>query len=363
MKSVRNASLALLATTAIAHAGGVERSSQSVGVLFEEGTYAELSFSFVDPTVDGIWSNGSVDTGDMAASYVNYAARYRQDITDQISFGLILENHIGANTDYPTGTNYFGVQGSSATIDGDSLTAFLRYEMPSNFSIYGGARVSRVSGEASLAPGTPSAYTLNTNTDTAFGYVIGAAYEIPDIALRVSLTYNAEYTHEFNSTENGAATGTFETTVPRSLHLEAQTGIAEDTLLFGSVRWVEWSEFDITPFAYASNNSGESLINFEDDRTAYTLGVGRRFSESFSGAVSLTYEAEINKIGANLSPTDGRIGIGIGGTYTTPQGVEISGGVSYASVGNTITEHPAVGTSEFSGNSVFGAGITIGMNF
>lgn len=42
----------LLASGALA--GGVERSQQSVGLLFEDGDYAEFSLSFVDPTASGL---------------------------------------------------------------------------------------------------------------------------------------------------------------------------------------------------------------------------------------------------------------------------------------------------------------------
>ena len=62
------ASFAVTATSTFA--GGIERSSQSVGVLFEEGTYGEFTFSTVSPTVSGTFV-GVVPSGDMAASYQN----------------------------------------------------------------------------------------------------------------------------------------------------------------------------------------------------------------------------------------------------------------------------------------------------
>ena len=39
--------------------------------------------------------------------------------------------------------------------------------------------------------GPAQPYTLTSNTDQAFGYLVGVAYEKPDIALRVALTYNS----------------------------------------------------------------------------------------------------------------------------------------------------------------------------
>lgn len=358
MKLMTKSAVALLATTALAQAGGVERSDQSMDILFEEGTYAELSFSRVSPSVSGTQGGGAVSSGGMTPAYNNFALRYRQDITDNLSFAFILDNHIGADVSYPAGTGYTAA-GSTAELSGTSFTVLARYEFPSQFSIYGGLRAGRASGEVSL-PFT-GGYTLETSEETDLGYVIGAAYEIPEIALRVALTYNSEYTHEFESTEFGAASGTFETTIPQSLMLEAQSGIAEDTLLFGSVRWVDWTAFDITPTTYTTGVvPGGSLVSFADDFYTVTVGVGRRFSDEWAGAVSVVWENEVNQLTGNLGPTDGRIGLGLGGTYTMASGMEISAGVQYSVLGNATTRGL---NGDFSDNDLLAAGITIGMNF
>ncbi|MEL6216629.1 MAG: outer membrane beta-barrel protein, partial [Pseudomonadota bacterium] len=353
--------VALLATTAIAQAGGVERSAQSMSILFEEGTYAELSFSHVHADVSGASSFGGASSGDVATDYNNFALRYRQDVTNELSFALVLENHIGADVRYETGTGY-QIAGSQAELTGQSVTAIARYEFPSSFSVYGGVRAAQSSGEVSL----PTPYTLSTNTDTAVGYLVGVSYEVPEIALRVNLTYNSEYTHELESTENGAPTGSFDTTIPQSLHLEAQSGIAEDTLLFGSVRWVDWTSFDITPVGFAAASGGNSLVDYDNDSTTYTLGVARRMTEAFATSVRLTFEPESNTRGSNLGPTDGRVALGLGGNYTMPSGLEISAGVEYSWLGNTRTlqtDTPFNIFGNFSGNTSLAAGITIGMSF
>lgn len=364
MKSLTAASVALLATTALAQAGGVERSSQSVGILFQDGNYAELSFSRADADVSGTWSVGGVDTGDMAPGYNNFAARVRTQLSDDWAMALVFENHIGADASYPTGTG-FALQGSSAAIDGSSLTAMFGYSLNDNVTVYGGPRLSMAKGVASLAGG----YTLSTETANALGVMVGAAYEIPEIALRVSATYNSAYTYEFNSTELGAVPGTFETEIPQSFHIEAQSGIAPGTLAFGSVRWVDWSEFDITPPTYTSGAlapavpAGSSLVDFTDDSITYTLGVGRQFSDNFSGAISFSYEDSKGGTGANLAPTDGNITMTLGGRYSMANGVNVSGGVTYGRLGDTTTEPGGGTTADFSGNTVVGAGMTIGMSF
>ncbi len=115
----------------------------------------------------------------------------------------------------------------------------------------------QTSGEVALFSG----YTMETSTETDFGYVVGGAWERPDIAARVSLTYHSEIEHDFEADENGASTD-FSTTTPQSLTLEGQTGVAADTLLFGSVRWVNWSEFDISPVNFGLASGGGSLVDY-----------------------------------------------------------------------------------------------------
>jgi hypothetical protein len=54
MKKFTGAGIALLLGTTAAYAGGMDRSGQSITALFEEGTYAEISFGSVSPDVTGV---------------------------------------------------------------------------------------------------------------------------------------------------------------------------------------------------------------------------------------------------------------------------------------------------------------------
>ena len=64
------------------HAGGVERSSQFLGPLFEPGNYLELSYGHVSPRITGtdlplgLYSGGE-RTGDIAPSYSNFGFAYK----------------------------------------------------------------------------------------------------------------------------------------------------------------------------------------------------------------------------------------------------------------------------------------------
>ena len=345
----------MLAATGGAYAGGVERSTQSVGILFEKGRYAELSFGRFAPDVSGVSPlSPGASSGDMAGDYNSWSLGYKMDIGDRMAFAMILDEPIGADVNYATGT-FYPAGGSTAKLSSSAITALLRYQFENNVSVYGGLRYQTVHGEVALTGG----YTLDTNYDSELGYVVGVAWEKPEIAARVALTYNSAITHSLESVEIGSPTVGFDTEVPQSVNLEFQTGIAKDTLLFGSIRWVDWTSFIINPPLYDAV-SPLPLVDYANDRITYNLGVGRRFSENWAGAVTIGYEKSDGAPTGNLGPSDGLKSIGIAATYTMDN-VKITGGVRYVDIGDATTNPPVSGV--FSDNSGVGVGIKIGYTF
>ncbi|MGB5560041.1 MAG: outer membrane protein transport protein [Paracoccaceae bacterium] len=349
-------------------AGGVDRSGQSVSIIFEPGNYVEFSYGNVNPEVSGtqllpLGPFGAVgeSSGDMTGDYETFSLGVKVALDDRLDLAFILDQPIGANVNYPASANY-AYAGSTATLDNSAVSAVLRYKINDNFSVLGGARISSMSGQVALFNG----YTLDAAHDTAYGYILGAAYERPDIALRVALTYNSAITHEFQTTEFGAPSSPFETTIPQSVNLDFQSGIAADTLIFGSVRWVDWTEFDISPVAYVGL-VGDPLVSYDSDRTTYTIGIGRKFNDTWSGAFSLGYEAQNNDLTGNLGPTDGIKMAGLGVTYTR-DAMKISAGVRYFEIGDAQSKAPAPyppGTAfgDFKNNSGYAFGIKVGFGF
>lgn len=354
-KIITSASFLAIAAGA-AHAGGVERATQSVSILFEKGRYVELSYGYANPDVSGTAFGGS--SGSMLAGYGTYSLGYKQSLGDNVDIAVILDQPIGADTDYPTSSGYV-LAGTTAKLRSDAITGLIRYHLPSNFSVYGGLRYEAAKGDVTIiapALGIPM-YVLSTNTDKQWGYIVGAAWEKPEIAARIALTYTSPITHTLDATENGVRTGSFKTEVPKSVNLEFQTGVAKDTLLFGSVRWAEWSVFDIAPPAYVGL-VGSPLVSYQSDRVTYSVGLGRKFNENWSGAVTAAYERSNGDITGNLGPTDGFSSVGIAATYTQDN-IKLTTGVRYINVGDATT---AIG-AKFTGNSAVAAGVRLGLSF
>ena len=120
----------------VATAGGVERKSQLVGIVFESGRYAELSFGAVDPNVssNAVAGIGDFASGDTSPSYLQFGAAFHQELKDNLSVSVTFDQPFGADVSYPTGTNYFA-QGSTPQLRSNALTGVLRYRTDTDFSI------------------------------------------------------------------------------------------------------------------------------------------------------------------------------------------------------------------------------------
>ncbi len=361
------AAAALIATTAAANAGGIDRNQFTTGILFEEGTYAELSFGHVDPAVSG--TGLGAGSGDVTPTYNFATLSYRQDITDQLSFAFVIDEPIGANVSYPGGTGYIFAT-SFAELESRQMTAILRYETANNMSVYGGIRAVQATGDVYVNVAGNFSYRLNTESDYGLGYMVGAAYERPDIAMRVALTYFSEVDLSLSGTEGAVLGGgvapaavpvtanAFDITLPQSVLLEAQSGIAADTLLFGSVRWTNWDGFRITPGGYPAGN----LVEYNSDVWTYTLGVGRRLNENWSVSATVAYDTPQGGFVGNLGPTDGFTSVSLGAEYAQ-NNFTIAGGVRYIMVGDAETQLGGGFTSSFADNDAVAVGVRFGYQF
>lgn len=385
-KGTLSAAALLLASTSLATAGGVERNAFTTGILFEAGTYVELGYSFTAPDVTGraVALPGAPPSGDVAPSYGFTTLSFANEVNDRLTFSLVLDAPIGADVAYGASPGY-PFAGSTAELRSSQITAAARYEITENVSFYGGLRAARVWGDAYVTTdvgGLGFSYILDdAQSDTGYGYMIGAAYEVPEIALRVALTYFSEVDLEFDSREALAGAGVSEAalagiagpsnfgiTLPDSILLEAQSGIAEGTLLFGSVRWVDWSEFTITPNLYPLTlvpavTVGGDLAFYGGDSFTYSLGVARQLNENWTVLGSALYENANGGFVGNLGPTDGRTALSVGARYTTGP-VVISGGLQYSWLGDAQTAFgPVQPLASFTDNTAVSATLRIGYRF
>ncbi len=303
---ILTAGAALLLTTSAAHAVGLDRSNRDITAIFEDGNYVELSYGAIRPQISGeddfVAPPLGLPAGTPVATYdgvgddfgqVGASLTYR--LNDRITLALIYDQPFGVDIEYPAGPPYALLGGTEARLNSSALTAMARYEFDDNWSVHGGVVVEQLDAFirlGGLAYMGLNGYNVTLGDSTGTGFVIGSAYERPDIALRVALTYTSSIEHDFPTVERlgitqvsaPGATTTVET--PESWNLDFQTGIAENTLLFGQVRYADWDRTLVSPAVFASQTGGGSLTDIDSDYEL-SVGVARRFSEAFAASVTV----------------------------------------------------------------------------
>lgn len=120
---------AILITTAPVLAAGIERSTQSIGILFEEGNYVEFNAQLTSPDVTGKDVLG-YPTKNVADDFNTVGIGYKHQFNEQLSGALIVEHPYGADIAYPTaaegGSAMLG--GTKASVESAHISGILRYK-------------------------------------------------------------------------------------------------------------------------------------------------------------------------------------------------------------------------------------------
>ncbi len=388
-KSALMATSALAVCATMSSAGGIDRSRLPYAAMFEDGTYVELGFSSVNPSVTGAYKAPAsllgASSGNMAESYTTLSLGFKTDLTEKLSVGVFVNQPYGADAKYTAGF-YNGLE---AHWTSNQIAALVKYDVAQGFSVYGGAKnvtskseiaipdrmirasMAAAGGSAAVlagaAPAGTLAYNARTESDSQTALIVGAAYEKPEIALRVALTYEQGFTHSFASSETlpafaatplgGSRNATTNIEMPRSITLDFQSGVAKDTLVFGMIRYSNWSVWEVRPPLYGAAFN-DDVTSIDNDVMTYQLGVGRRLNDNLSVFGRVTYEEAKGGVASRLAPTDGSTSFGVGATYRQDK-LKITGGIEYATLGDATDSS---GTS-FTGSDALGLGLQIGYSF
>ncbi|WP_159138437.1 MULTISPECIES: OmpP1/FadL family transporter [unclassified Acinetobacter] len=423
-----------------AFAAAMDRSGQSIAAFLQPGNYFEAGISVLDPSVSGTSSTalGGQPTGDMASDYYFPSAALKFQVTDNFSFGLLYDQPFGAEAEYSAPNSVgsafsFGGEGTAAEVTTENLTAIFGFQPTENWNIYAGPVYQTAKGKVTLrgtaynALGTTLAYDADMKKDGATGWLAGLAFQIPEIALKASLTYRSDIEHElatretlagadpFNATRNAVFGLTYQgalaqipatvpsptreqmaagiagqardaiseftpgktsVTTPQSVNLDFQTGIMADTVAFANVRWVDWKGFAIRPNEFGqvldalstlpgqSALEGGNLVEYNEEQWSATVGVGRKFNDKWAGNVSVGWDSGAGNPVTTLGPTEGYWNVGLGLQFSPAPNYFIAGGVKYFWLGDAQALTVAnPNVGNFEDNHALGYGLKMGYRF
>ncbi|MDX8497461.1 OmpP1/FadL family transporter [Mesorhizobium sp. VK4C] len=304
-----------------AHAGGLERGGYDIDLLFDPAPFAtEAEATYVMPNRK---LKNAVDTSGAGLTVSSTANDSEDYWVPRIGAKAQIVQGVDCMVDYsqPWGAHTApGIwNGSYSNIETDiksnNYAATCSYKMDAGkgqIRFIGGVFYQEVYGfKESYA--SPLFGTIVGRVDldsSGWGWRAGIAYEIPDIALRASLVYNSQVKLDnIDGTLNvgGAVTDIYAPTqsMPDSLELKLQSGIAPGWLAFGSIKWVNWSVLQIVPICTdaskalgAACNSGvtnplirpTSLDLMYRDGWTVSGGIGHKFNDQWSAAGQLTWD-------------------------------------------------------------------------
>ncbi|MEG2569097.1 MAG: long-chain fatty acid transporter, partial [Acinetobacter sp.] len=230
--------------------------------------------------------------------------------------------------------------GTQVEVDTQNLSFIFGLSPIENVTLYAGGVYQTVKGNVSLRG---QAYSIFNGYDAQIkeadgaGWLVGAAYQIPKIALKASVTYRSEIDQDATVTETGyTALGTVNPamaavvaspdkkltiTTPQSVNLDLQSGIMADTVAFANIRWVNWKDFSIRPDKFgqvselataATGGKGFNLVDYTDDQWSVNAGVGRKVTDKWAGNVSVGWDSGAGNPITTLGPTEGYWNVGVG---------------------------------------------------
>lgn len=315
-------------------------------------------------------------------------AGVKQGVAAQVDAGLKRVNGL------------LGTGNTKVKVDTQNLSFVFGFQPTQNWNIYAGGVYQTIKGNVSLrgqAYSIYNGYDADIKETGGAGWLAGVAYQIPEIALKASLTYRSEIDHDVNIREKiptlpalsllgqdaaaaAIANSSADTTIttPQSVNFDFQTGIMANTVAFANVRWVNWKDFAIQPYKFGQLSqavgplvgrpNGFNLVEYSDDQWTVNAGVGRKLNDKWAGNVSVGWDSGAGNPVTTLGPTEGYWNVGVGVQYSPTPQTFIAGGVKYFWLGDAKAQTGAQAGSdqyvaEFSDNNAIAYGLKLGYKF
>ena len=380
----------------VAYAGGWSTGNLGQSFMIEKGGFGEISVGQVDYKITASTAfNYTTSVTGVQATNIDV-------IKDANRVGLSLKNDYGEKFSVGLTSFQYGsiqMQGGAGAArkswipDADAtlntMALLGSYNVSEGLNVLVGVR--RDTLEKTTVSTIKGDYTIDSAAKTRG--VMGVSYQIPEIALKVSATYSpkAEIStgSSFAETTQSGGVGSYGDLIiaqglgipddannllpvssytstvglPETLNIEFQTGIAEDTLLFGSIVDTKWKKAQID-----SNGSAASRITTAfSDTVSYSLGIGRRLNDNWSITGSYKQEDGGGAYASSLfTVSNGTKGVTLAARYTN-ENMTVTAGVNMVEVGGvTITsDGTSAGTTyaKYGTNSAVGVGLRVSFDF
>lgn len=358
--TLASAGFVALAFANAAHANGFARGTADTDIIYEDGSFSmRAGATYVSPTRKYTAEGNPANVGTNAyQDYIIPSAAFKLDLTDNVICAGTYTQPYGGSVKYAA-PRLSGKTAEEFTVDEFAATCAVKFKAgKGNFYFLGGVFQENFDySRNNVSPLGPLHLELS-GVDQ--GYRLGVGYDIPEIALRAQLLYRSGSDYGADGTLTGPAgilapgLGLPPATqipigaigighLPQTVEARFQTGVAPGWLVFANVKWSDWSvqkSLDVRATATGGLIS-QDLYNWKDGWTV-TAGVGHKFNEVVSGAVSLTYDQGV-ATGYDLSSDTWTLAGGV--SLKDSFGGELRGGVGVTYLTSAAETRYAPGTN------------------
>ena len=303
--------------------------NQMVGALHLIRTTGDFDDRNSQPAGSRPLGNEGGDFGGLAAIPNFY---YKQDINEQLKFGIGIGTPFGLKTDYDK--NWLGrFQALKSELKTVNINPSLAWKFNDQWSF--GFGVSAMWAQAELTSavnlGAAESSVNNKGKDWGFGYNLGAIYQVtPDT--RLGLAYRSKIEQHLKgdarspfTTFNSVPGSTLNTditadlTLPETLSLSSFSRLDERWDLLADVTWTRWSQFK-TLSILRDNGSNTVLGSTQEhwnNTLRYSLGLNYRYSDTIKLRTGVAYDEEAidNDHRTSRIPGNDRIWLSFGASW------------------------------------------------
>ena len=386
MKIYLLATSSLMISGSLALAGGYELQTLDTSAMYEDGSFVSLSYASINSNLKGKDAGGTKVKTLKDQTLTNLA--FKTQVGD---FGLGLTTYRsgaiqmnGSSNSTFTGNSIAGNYIPSANAELNTTAFLVNYNLNDSFSVIGGIKNNALNSFNLTS--IYGSYDVSSKSNSA--YVVGSAFENPDIALRAEILLQPSSKIKTTGTYTSAAvdfptaiegmgytdipagvTGSFAATLntPEMITLNFQSGIAADTLITGSIHQAKWKSSQVkvdVSTAVAAINTAAAVSSDFSDTTKYSIGLARKFSSSLSGSVS--YNQEVGSGSTSTSTftmSNGSKSLNLGFRYSFEQ-ANLSVGVSQTMFNDvTVDANALTSPIEYKNNTATTIGIKLSTNF
>lgn len=390
----------------------MDQSGQSILPFLENGNYTEFGLVVVDPSVTGkvrnredlVSDSNNLNLGDVANSFHFYNFALKVKLNEKINFGILYDQPFGANVTYPLKSNNsfseneISNEGTSVKVETQNLSFLIGGSPFNNFQLYGGPVYQEVKANISLRGNAHTdafnGYNANFKRNSEIGWLAGLSYQVPEIALKAALTYRSEIKYDIEVDENifempmgFLSENKAKLETPKSINIDFQTGITNNSLLYSNLRWVNWKKFETRPPQFGALSEiltsvvtdgnytkGFKLDSYQKDQYSATVGLGYQLNEKLGLFSEASIDSGTGNPTSSLGPINDSKAIGLGFKYNPAPNYFIAGGFKYYWFGDTTTQDgtyylPIEGVksvaeqADFIGNSAISYALKIGFQF